>query len=115
MLVITVILSKLKEGEEDTEGGGKQAAEHEISTLHKAYLLFYMPVAALNAWRACIYEMNQCSVIIIQPLPLHTYHTYGLTAETRLVTLTPQIILSCFFFVCVITGNSPVNEIIVGK
>jgi len=39
VLVITVILSKLKEAKEDTEGG-KQVAEHEISTLHKAY--FYL-------------------------------------------------------------------------
>lgn len=37
VLVITVILSKLRESEEDTEGGGKQTAEFDISTLRKAY------------------------------------------------------------------------------
>ncbi len=43
--------------------------------------------------------MRRCSVIIIQLVPQHTYHTYALTTETRLLTLIPQIILS--FFVCV--------------
>lgn len=91
MLVITVILSKLKEGEEDTEGGGKQAAEHEISTLHKAYLLFYMPIATLNAWRACTYEISRCSVIIIQPLPpAHLSHLWSHRRNQTGYTHTPN-------------------------